>query len=200
MINRLCQKQSLGIASGRVAGAGQWRSIHQSSYICPESRIISHLHYYPKYWNMIVKNDKYFVRSARTFYRAFDPVRPVPSATIFLLVLLFLSRHPWSPLPPVIPVVVLLLLLLLKSMNAWIQWLGFLTHFWITPLASWKRRLARVLVLNWNCARNGYISLTAISLVHVTTLAFQFHRTKVYICMRYIKHWIWYPVRQNFPV
>ena len=106
MINRLCQKQSLGIASGRVAGAGQWRSIHQSSYICPESRIISHLHYYPKYWNMIVNNDKYFVRSARTFYRAFDPVRPVPSATIFLLVLLFLSRHPWSPLPPVIPVVV----------------------------------------------------------------------------------------------
>ena len=55
---------------------------------------------------MIVKNDKYFVRSARTFYRAIDPVRPVPSATIFLLVLLFLSRHPWSPLPPVVPVVV----------------------------------------------------------------------------------------------
>ena len=47
MINRLCQKRSLGIASGRVAGAGQWRSVHQSSYICPESRIISHLHYYP---------------------------------------------------------------------------------------------------------------------------------------------------------
>ena len=58
----------------------------------------------------------------------------------------------------------------------------------VVVVESLKRRLARVLVLNWNCACNGYISLTAISLVHVTTLAFQFHRTKVYICMRYIKH------------
>ena len=38
MMNTTCQKQGLGIASGRVAGAGQWRSVHQSSYICPNIR------------------------------------------------------------------------------------------------------------------------------------------------------------------
>ena len=194
MINRLCQKQSLGIASGRVAGAGQWRSIHQSSYICPESRIISHLHYYPKYWNMI-KMISILLGPRGPFIDLSTPsVQSRPRQFSFL----FSSFCPVNPGHPCHPSS--RLLLLLKPMNAWIQWLGFLTHFWITPLASWKRRLARVLVLNWNCACDGYISLTAISLVHVTTLAFQFHRTKVYICMRYIKHWIWYPVRQNFPV
>ena len=38
MMNRTCQKQGLSIASARVVGAGQWRSVHQSSLYLPNIR------------------------------------------------------------------------------------------------------------------------------------------------------------------
>ena len=65
---------------------------------------------------------------------------------------------------------------------------------------KYKREDMCMKELKWDCALFGFTRLKAIRRVHVTILAFQFPlRTKVYICMRHIKHWIWYPARQNFP-
>ena len=165
MMNMTCQKQGLGIASGRVAGAGQWRSVHQSSYICPNIRnnlafaFFSHL--------SIILYKKF------SYWPTDKPIPIYPSNPIHI-------HWGWH--------------LFFSFPNA-----CCFNRIYVVCI-KYKRKDMCIKELKWDCACIGFIRFKAISRVHVTILAFQFPpRTKVYICMRHIKHWILYPVRQNFP-